>query len=79
VPAGIVKLQDNDAIAAAPVCRAKAASLLPQHAEGVSRTVVDGSASPKGLVRQLLALCPLDDWNDIPDDLRQMILKALAG
>jgi hypothetical protein len=28
-------------------------------------------ASPKGLVRfQLLALRPLDDWNDIPDDLR---------
>jgi hypothetical protein len=26
----------------------------------------------------LLAVRPLDDWNDIPDDLRQMILKALA-
>ena len=39
-----------------------------------------GPASPKGLVRfQLLALRPLDDWNDIPDDLRQMILEALAG
>jgi hypothetical protein len=27
----------------------------------------------------LLAVRPLDVWNDIPDDLRQMILKALAG
>jgi hypothetical protein len=34
----------------------------------------------KRLVRfPLLALRRLDDWNDIPDDLRQMILKALAG
>jgi hypothetical protein len=28
--------------------------------------------SPKGHVRlELLALRPLDDWNDIPDDLRR--------
>jgi len=38
-----------------------------------------GSALPKGLVRPLLAVRPLDDWNDIPNDLREMILKALAG
>jgi hypothetical protein len=37
------------------------------------------SALPRGLIRPLLALHPLDDWNDIPDDLREMILKALAG
>jgi hypothetical protein len=33
--------------------------------------------SQKGHVRfQLLALRPLDDWNDIPDDLRQMLLAG---
>ena len=26
-----------------------------------------------------LGVRPLDDGNDIPDDLREMILKALAG
>jgi hypothetical protein len=39
-----------------------------------------GPASPKGR-RPLppLGVRPLDDGNDIPDDLREMILKALAG
>jgi hypothetical protein len=39
-----------------------------------------GSASPKRLVPfHRSAFAPLDDWNGIPDDLRQLILKALAG
>ena len=39
-----------------------------------------GPASPKGLVRfHRLAFALSTMGNDIPDDLREMILKALAG